>query len=80
MKLIATDRIDRSLAIEFSPIEIGQTEVAVLQYTSGSTGTPKGVVLTHANLIRNCEMIAYLFGQKHDEIGASWLPTYHDMD
>ncbi len=79
MTLIASDKVDRALAIQYSPFATTPQQVAVLQYTSGSTGTPKGVVLTHANLIRNCEMIAYLFGQVHDEIGASWLPTYHDM-
>ncbi|MCY2976425.1 MAG: aminotransferase class I/II-fold pyridoxal phosphate-dependent enzyme [Planctomycetota bacterium] len=79
MKLISSDRVDRSMAIQFSPVSIDVEDVAVLQYTSGSTGTPKGVVLTHECIMRNCEMIAFLFGQVHDEVGASWLPTYHDM-
>ncbi len=79
MAFLATDKTDRSLAIQYSPFPTTPQQIAVLQYTSGSTGTPKGVVLTHDHLIRNCEMIAYLFGQVHDEIGASWLPTYHDM-
>jgi 8-amino-7-oxononanoate synthase/acyl carrier protein len=79
MHLFSTDKVDRSLAIQFEPQPIFNDRPAVLQYTSGSTGTPKGVVLTHANLIRNCEMIAHLFGQRLDDIGISWLPTYHDM-
>jgi 8-amino-7-oxononanoate synthase len=79
MKLIATDGVDRSLALQYESPEITPDQTAVLQYTSGSTGVPKGVVLTHANVVRNCEMIAYLFGQRTEDVGVSWLPTYHDM-
>lgn len=79
MQLIATDAVDRSLAIQFSEVPIPPSDLAVLQYTSGSTGQPKGVMLTHSNLIRNCEMVSYLFDESSNGIGASWLPTYHDM-
>lgn len=53
--------------------------VAVLQYTSGSTGTPKGVMLTHNNIMRNCSLISRAFRSDRASVGASWLPTYHDM-
>jgi 8-amino-7-oxononanoate synthase len=79
MQLIATDSVDRSLAIQFLEMPIPPSDLAVLQYTSGSTGHPKGVMLTHANLIRNCEMIAVLFDESNRAVGASWLPMYHDM-
>ncbi|MFM8572218.1 MAG: aminotransferase class I/II-fold pyridoxal phosphate-dependent enzyme [Pirellula sp.] len=79
MELIGTDTIDRSIAIQFSEVPILDGNLAVLQYTSGSTGQPKGVMLTHGNLIRNCEIISTLFGEHHTSIGLSWLPTYHDM-
>ncbi|MEQ1827774.1 MAG: aminotransferase class I/II-fold pyridoxal phosphate-dependent enzyme [Pirellula sp.] len=79
MKLIATDKVDRSLAIQFSEMPIPPSDLAVLQYTSGSTGQPKGVMLTHANLIRNSEMIAVLFDESSHGVGVSWLPMYHDM-
>jgi 8-amino-7-oxononanoate synthase len=79
LQLIATDQIDRSLAIQFSEVPIPPSDLAVLQYTSGSTGQPKGVMLTHANLIRNCEMIAVLFDESSNGVGVSWLPMYHDM-
>ena len=39
----------------FRPVEIGDDDVAVLQYTGGTTGTPKGAVLTHANVVANTE-------------------------
>lgn len=79
LHLIGTDRIDRSIAIQFSELPVLDSHLAVLQYTSGSTGQPKGVMLTHGNLIRNCEIISTLFGEHHTSIGLSWLPTYHDM-
>jgi len=53
--------------------------LGVLQYTSGSTGSPKGVMLTHENLIANSELILHAFDPSVSIVGASWLPTYHDM-
>lgn len=79
LQLIATDSIERSIAIQYSDQHVDPNSLAVLQYTSGSTGQPKGVMLTHDNLLRNCEMIAYLFQNNHEKRGVSWLPMYHDM-
>ncbi len=79
MQLIATDSVDRSMAIQYGDLPVDPKDIAVLQYTSGSTGQPKGVVLTHANLIRNSEMISVLFQNNHSKRGVSWLPMYHDM-
>ena len=62
---------------ERKPYEPG--ELAFLQYTSGSTGQPKGVMLSHANLLANCEAIAAAFGTTRDSVLYSWLPPYHDM-
>jgi thioester reductase-like protein len=45
-----------------------------LQYTSGSTQSPRGVVVSHGNVIHNCEAVL-----RHRPIGVSWLPHYHDM-
>ena len=50
------------------------SDILFLQYTSGSTGTPKGVIVTHENIISNCQSIV-----DHEPIGVSWLPQYHDM-
>ena len=52
---------------------------AFIQYTSGSTGHPKGVLLTHDNLLANIRAIAFGLGAQPTDVGASWLPLYHDM-
>ena len=50
------------------------SETLFLQYTSGSTSDPKGVMVTHSNIINNCDTVF-----DHVPIGVSWLPQYHDM-
>jgi 1-acyl-sn-glycerol-3-phosphate acyltransferase len=52
---------------------------AFIQYTSGSTGDPKGVLLTHANLLANIRAIGAALRVQPSDVGASWLPLYHDM-
>ena len=55
------------------------SDPAFIQYTSGSTGHPKGVLLTHDNLLANIRAIAAALEARPDDVGASWLPLYHDM-
>jgi 1-acyl-sn-glycerol-3-phosphate acyltransferase len=52
---------------------------AFIQYTSGSTGSPKGVLLTHDNLLANIRAIGQGLDVRPTDVGASWLPLYHDM-
>lgn len=76
---LATDQISLDLADQWKMPDLRGDSLAILQYTSGSTGTPKGVMLTHANLLANCELITYSFEPTRGAIGMTWLPTYHDM-
>ena len=57
-----------------SDIEEAHSDLVFLQYTSGSTSDPKGVMVSHANLIENCDATV-----DHLPIGVTWLPQYHDM-
>jgi 1-acyl-sn-glycerol-3-phosphate acyltransferase len=59
--------------------EGGGADAAFIQYTSGSTGRPKGVLLTHDNLLANIRAIAAGLDAQPSDVGASWLPLYHDM-
>ncbi|MFN5878557.1 MAG: AMP-binding protein, partial [Flavobacteriales bacterium] len=68
---ISTDDISSSGNTTFKE---GFSPILFLQYTSGSTNEPKGVILTHENLLDNCENVV-----DHTPIGVSWLPQYHDM-
>jgi acyl transferase domain-containing protein/acyl-CoA synthetase (AMP-forming)/AMP-acid ligase II/acyl carrier protein len=76
---LTTDNINSDLALNWQEPTVNNNTLAFLQYTSGSTGTPKGVMVTHGNLIHNCQLIYQFFGQTPESQGVIWLPPYHDM-
>ncbi len=55
------------------------TDIAFIQFSSGSTGDPKGVVLTHENLVVNCNAIREGISLQPDDVVLSWMPLTHDM-
>ncbi|WP_153555745.1 aminotransferase class I/II-fold pyridoxal phosphate-dependent enzyme [Roseimaritima sediminicola] len=79
IELIGTDEPLARDASAWQQVAIDGDDVALLQYTSGSTGSPKGVMLSHRNLVANCEQITYAFEPEGATRGVTWLPTYHDM-
>ncbi|HET6976590.1 MAG TPA: amino acid adenylation domain-containing protein [Pyrinomonadaceae bacterium] len=79
IKIVESDRIDKTLTEFWVHPLLGERSLAFLQYTSGSTATPKGVMLTHANLLFNERLIQKIFQQTEKSIVAGWLPLYHDM-
>ena len=71
LKWIVSTDADRGARAEFTE---AHSDVLFLQYTSGSTSEPKGVMVTHENVLANCEAVV-----DHRPVGVSWLPQYHDM-
>lgn len=54
-------------------------DLALIQFTSGSSGPPKPTRVTTANLAANVAAMRSWVQVSGDDIGASWLPQYHDM-
>jgi acyl-CoA synthetase (AMP-forming)/AMP-acid ligase II/aryl carrier-like protein len=54
-------------------------DVAFIQFSSGSTSAPKGVVLTHGNIIANCQGTGKGARLSPDDRTLSWMPLTHDM-
>ncbi len=57
--------------------DIGPSDLACILYTSGTTDIPKGVMLTHANLISNCDSIYQLGVITGKDAIVSMLPLHH---
>ena len=54
-------------------------DLAMIQFSSGSTSEPKGVMLTHGNLMANCEAVTAVSKLCETDISLSWMPLTHDM-
>jgi acyl-CoA synthetase (AMP-forming)/AMP-acid ligase II/aryl carrier-like protein len=61
------------------PYESRPEDIAFIQFSSGSTSEPKGVVLTHGNIIANCQGTAQGARLTIDDRSMSWMPLTHDM-
>ena len=61
------------------PVKAQPQDVAFIQFSSGSTSEPKGVVLTHRNIIANCQGTTDAVGLCEEDSSLSWMPLTHDM-
>jgi acyl-[acyl-carrier-protein]-phospholipid O-acyltransferase/long-chain-fatty-acid--[acyl-carrier-protein] ligase len=52
---------------------------AVILFTSGSEGLPKGVVLSHRNLLANCQQLAARIDFNASDIVLNALPVFHSF-
>ncbi len=54
LKWIVTSEAERNAGTDFPE---AHSETLFLQYTSGSTSDPKGVMVTHRNVLHNCDTV-----------------------
>ena len=89
-KLVPAWRIDgaigfrtalaRGRAAAFEAPVVEARDIAFLQYTGGTTGVSKGAVLTHRNILANCEQTGTWVSKSFvagTEIVMAPLPMYH---
>jgi long-chain acyl-CoA synthetase len=60
-------------------VAVGEHDVAVICYTSGTTGRPKGAMLSHGNLLANCNQCNLVPGFHTTPDDVLWLalPLFH---
>ncbi len=56
-----------------------ESDVAAILYSSGTTGLPKGVMLTHRNLVTNCESALKRIALTRKDATLCVLPMFHSF-
>jgi long-chain acyl-CoA synthetase len=60
--------------------EASHSDTATIIYTSGTTGASKGVVLTHGNILANCEASKTALDLNEQDAVLSFLPVAHSFE
>lgn len=58
---------------------VSPADAAVILFTSGSEGQPKGVVLTHRNLLSNCQQLSARIDFNSSDLVLNALPVFHSF-
>jgi long-chain fatty acid adenylase/transferase FadD26 len=83
--VIEIDALDLDAPPSLQRTSPARCETALLQYTSGSTRDPAAVMVTHKNILANCEQLSADYFELSGKVPpadatlVSWLPFYHDM-
>jgi len=68
--------LDEAARLSLAPVDVGQDDVAFLQYTGGTTGVSKGAVLLHKQVIANVLQNEAWFGPTLGKIPAGQQPQF----
>jgi long-chain acyl-CoA synthetase len=60
--------------------QISADDLLTIIYTSGTTGEPKGVMLSHRNVISNCEAASRAIAVGPEDVLLSFLPLGHSFE
>ncbi|HUT41664.1 MAG TPA: long-chain fatty acid--CoA ligase [Gammaproteobacteria bacterium] len=63
----------------YSP-DTDPNELATIVYTSGTTGRPKGVMLSHWNILFNCDRALEIVEVQPEDLLISFLPLSHTFE
>ncbi|WP_196137699.1 long-chain-fatty-acid--CoA ligase FadD [Aliikangiella sp. G2MR2-5] len=72
--------MQKGATMSLTPVALGHSDIAFLQYTGGTTGVAKGAVLTHRNMVANIlQADAWLshLVRPGKEVIITALPLYH---
>lgn len=81
VRTMTTDGLGKSHetpSLEHFP-RFGSDHISFLQYTSGTTDIARGVMVTHQNIISNCDMLLNVGEIESGTGSVIWEPHYHDM-
>lgn len=68
--------VERALG---SPTGRSEDDLCTVIFSSGSEGEPKGVMLTHKNVLSNCEAVAQVFPHQTGDGVMGILPFFHSF-
>jgi long-chain acyl-CoA synthetase len=74
------DALKKGAQVQVKPVKVVPDDLAFLQYTGGTTGVAKGAMLTHRNILANCQQaLAFAEGQLtgETETVVTLIPMYH---
>jgi long-chain acyl-CoA synthetase len=74
------DALKTGAQVTVKPVKVVPDDLAFLQYTGGTTGVAKGAMLTHRNILANCQQaLAFAEGQLtgETETVVTLIPMYH---
>ena len=77
--MLGYEQIIGSSSAEKPELEIRDDDVMSIFYTSGTTGKPKGAMLTHRNMLSNCQAIGMENRIRFGDVFFIVSPMYHTI-